>query len=167
MGKLSKILLNSILFFSAHANNFDVTSCSNDVSTLSWVAVPHSYWILRELCLWKSIKIILKIILSTTVHTLWLHLMGFIRKPSLLTIYLFPMMLMVSNRENFKNCNASFREPLGLTCSFRYNFEPHCADDTRHSIFNWFFFHQVIIKHFDSGEIKLFLSNLANNVFPN
>ena len=34
MGKLSKILLNSILFYSAHANSFSVTNCSNDVSTL-------------------------------------------------------------------------------------------------------------------------------------
>ena len=34
MGKLSKILLNSILFYSVHANSFTVTNCSNDVSTL-------------------------------------------------------------------------------------------------------------------------------------
>ena len=34
MGKLSKILLNSLVFYSASAKSFSVTSCSNDVSTL-------------------------------------------------------------------------------------------------------------------------------------
>ena len=34
MGKLSKILLNSIFLNSAFASSFSVTDCSNDVSTL-------------------------------------------------------------------------------------------------------------------------------------
>ena len=35
MGKLSKIVLNSLLSFSAYANNFNVTNCDNNVSTLA------------------------------------------------------------------------------------------------------------------------------------
>ena len=145
MGKLSKLLLNSVFLSSAHANNFGITNCNNDVSTWSWFAFSHSYWIFRELWLWKSIKITLNIILSTTVRTLWLHLMAFIRKPSLLTIYPFPMMIMASNRENCKNCNALSWELLGFTCFFRYHFESHYSDGSRHSIFNRFYFHKVIL----------------------
>ena len=95
MGKLSKILLNSILFYSVHANSFTVTNCSNDVSTLPdkdlrtmtqslrcletgpslfspWIPASmffESQFELRELCLWKSMKLISSTTLTMTVHT--------------------------------------------------------------------------------------------------
>ena len=150
--KLSKILLNSVFLSSGYANNFGVTNCNTDVSTSSWVAFSHSYWILRELWLWKSIKITLNIILSTTVRTLWLHLIAFIRKPSLLTIYPFPMMIMASNREN---CKKKFCCLWALLVFFRYNFESHYSDNSRHSIFNRFFFHKVILLNLSANRNRI------------
>jgi len=97
MAKLSNILINSFLSLT-YANNFGVTNCSNDVSTLliyRSFCLTHFEW--RELCRWKSTKIILKIILPMTVHTLCKQQKVSIQKQSRHTIWIFPAIMMVSN----------------------------------------------------------------------
>ena len=199
MGKLSKILLNSIFLNSAYANSFSVTDCSIDVSTVPgrdprtirlegrsvgvreiwnrvtensnqsqfwlyqssliacwsfggfygqktlwptayrsvryfqnsfdpgpvriWPSDPKfsnftmndrlrsedpcffglflSQWELRELCLWKSMKIISSTILRMMVHTVGMQETRSIRKQSLQTIWIFPLMTMVSSRKKY------------------------------------------------------------------
>ena len=60
-----------------------------------------SQWELRELCLWKSMKIISSTILRMMVHTIGMQETSSIRKQSLRTIWIFPLIMMVSSRENY------------------------------------------------------------------